>query len=63
MEILSVDNGALDSFVADYCAKNGIDCDGDVFGLFFSDKNEYSAIEAEEIIELAAKTYSLRVHG
>lgn len=35
MEYLSIDNGTLDSFVVDYCATSGIDCDGDVFGLFF----------------------------
>jgi hypothetical protein len=56
---LNVEDGSLDQFVLEYCAAHGIECDGDVFGLYFAGVTDISGAEAEEIIRKAAADYQL----
>jgi hypothetical protein len=58
--LLLADDDTLSEFVRVYCAANAIDCDGDVFGLMFSGRNEWREQEAIDTIELAASAYNLR---
>lgn len=57
---LSVNDGTLDAFVLDYCERNSIECDGDVFGLVFSGAEEFSIGDAVTIIHNAAYLWELR---
>jgi hypothetical protein len=52
----------LSEFIRQYCADNGIECDGDAFGMAFSGMdNDMTEGDVVAIVEATADTYGLRV--
>jgi hypothetical protein len=60
---LNTTNGTLDRFVQRYCEAAFIRLDGDVFGIMFSGKEDYTTREAATLIEDGADAYRLHIHN
>lgn len=49
----------IDAYVRGYCMMHDITCDGDVFGLYFTEDRPYRADEVDMLILDAARIYNL----
>lgn len=48
--VLSVHDTTLDDFILAWCDYRGIECDGDLYGVLFSERDTYTLGEAEYIL-------------